>query len=271
MKYKLIFSDLDDTLTRSDGSISPRTVAAIRAYREAGGTFVVCTGRSYPSVKKMLPKIYGEPNPRVPVICYQGGLTADENGNVVRRVPMNRADILRLAGELEHRGIICQTYSGERMFCSRMTAEARDYSVITDCEYDVVGDLPAFMQTYEGAFDKLLMIATPERVQELYAEFVSRGDYPDFKFVYSRPIYLEAIPRDSGKDSALAFWAARSGVRIEDTAAFGDSNNDVDMLRAAGLGIAMGNAREECKRAADVVAEPTDADGLAQMLERFVL
>ncbi len=271
MKYRLVFSDFDDTLSLPDGSISERTKRAISAYRAAGGTFVICTGRSYPSIKKLLPKIYGEEKPNVPVICYQGGLTADAEGKVLRRVPMERRGIIALAEELEKRRIICQTYSGEHMFCSRMTNEARQYSVITDCEYEIVGDLTAYMRGYGGDFDKLLMIETPERIRELYEEFTARaGDYPDFKFVFSRPIYLEAIPKNSGKDSALKFLADRLGVHISDTAAFGDSNNDVDMLKAAGLGVAIGNAREECKRVADVVAPPNTEDGVAQMLESFI-
>ena len=82
-RYPIVFSDYDDTLTLPDGTITPRTLAAIKAYREAGGTFVVCTGRSYASVKKLLPVLYGEPHPAVPVICFQGGLVADAEGNVI--------------------------------------------------------------------------------------------------------------------------------------------------------------------------------------------
>ncbi len=271
LKYKLVLSDYDDTLTLSDGTVTPRTLAAIKAYRAAGGIFVLNTGRSYASVKKLLPALYGEPAPKVPVICYQGGMTVGENGETLRRVPMNGKDVIRLAYEAERRGIICQTYSGERMFISRMTDEARNYSSITDCSYEVVGDLPGFMESYDGEFDKLLMISTPERVTGLKAEFTERNDYPDFKFVFSRPTYLEAIPTGSGKDSALKFLSARLGIDIENVAAFGDSNNDTDMLRAAGLGVAVGNAREECKSAADFVCEPNTADGVAKMLESFLL
>ena len=267
LKYPLVFSDYDDTLTLSDGTITPRTLRAIKAYRNAGGTFVVCTGRNHPSVKKLLPKVYGEENPRVPVICYQGGLTVDSDGNVLRRVAVNKADLIRLTAELEQRKIVCQTYSGEKMFCSRMTAEARKYEKITDCEFTVVGDLPEFMRAYDGEFDKLLLIAPPEEVQKYYKEFTERGDFPDFKFTYSRPNYLEAIPKASGKDTAIRFLADHLGVAIDRTVAFGDSNNDVDMLTTAGLGIAVGNAREECKASADLIAEPNTEDGLAKVLE----
>ena len=133
----------------------------------------------------------------------------------------------------------------------------------------MVGDLAEFMTAYDGDFDKILAIDTPERIRELYDEFTARSDYPDFKFVFSRPTYLEAIPKKSGKDSALRRLADLLGVPIENTAAFGDSNNDVDMLKAAGLGIAVANAREECKRAADTVTAANVDDGVAIMLEKF--
>ena len=269
LKYKLVLSDYDDTLTLSDGTVTPRTLAAIKAYRAAGGTFVVSTGRSYASVKKLLPKIYGEADPDVPVVCYQGGLVA-YRGEVLRRMGMKKEDLLRLTAELEARGIICQLYSGERMFCPKMTVESHRYEVVTDCKFEIVGDLIKFIHNYDGVFDKLLMIASPGEVQALRGEFLARGEYQDCKFVFSRPIYLEAIPRASGKDGALRFVADYLGVPVSETAAFGDSNNDTDMLRAAGFGVAMGNARKECKLAADAVADSNENDGLAKMLATFI-
>lgn len=270
VKYKLVFSDFDDTLTRSDGSISERTVRAIAEYEKAGGKFVVCTGRSYASIKKQLPRVYGERAARVPVICFQGGLTADENGNVIRRVAMDKGDLAELAAEAEAREIVAQTYSGDRMYCSRMTVESREYEIITDCTFDLVGDLVGFIKRYDGDFDKLLMIAEPDRVQTLKRDFEKRG-YASTRFVFSRPKYLEAIPVSSGKDKAIQYFIERFGYRKEDAAAFGDSNNDTDMLKAAYFGVAMGNAREECKLAADYVTDTNDNDGLAKMLESFIL
>ena len=270
VRYKIVFSDFDDTLTRSDGSISERTVNAVAEYEKAGGTFIVCTGRSYASIKKQLPRVYGARAARVPVICFQGGLTADGDGNVIRRVAMDRRDIAELAAEAERRGIVAQTYSGDRMFCSKMTVESREYEIITACTFDLVGDLVGFIKTYDGDFDKLLMISDPEKVQSLKRDFESRG-YPSTRFVFSRPKYLEAIPACSGKDKAIEFYINRIGCDKRDVAAFGDSNNDTDMIRAAHFGVAMGNAREECKLVADAVADTNDNDGLAKMLESFIV
>lgn len=270
VKYKLVFSDFDDTLTRSDGSISERTVKAVAEYEKAGGMFVVCTGRSYASIKKQLPRVYGERAAHVPVICFQGGLTADTQGRVIRRVAMDRNDLIELATEAEKRGIVAQTYSGDRMYCSKMTVESREYEIITDCTFDLVGDLVGFIKNYDGEFDKLLMIAEPEKVQSLKRGFEAKG-YPSTRFVFSKPRYLEAIPSCSGKDKAIEFFVKKFGFDREDVAAFGDSNNDTDMLKTAFFGVAMGNAREECKLAAACVADTNDNDGLAKMLESFIL
>lgn len=269
LDYKLVLCDYDDTITLSDGTITPRTVEAIKAYREAGGTFVLCTGRSYASAKKQLQKIYGEPNPDVPVVCFQGGLVAYRD-RVLMRSGMNREDVLRLVAEMEARGLICQLYSGDRMFVSEMTAQSRHYEVITDCKFELVGDIMSFIRNFDGDFDKLLVITEPAEVQALYDEFTGSGKYPDCKFVFSRPTYLEAIPRSSGKDAALLFLAKYMNVPIGEVAAFGDSNNDTDMLLAAGLGVAMGNARDETKRVADLIADTNVNDGLAKILETFV-
>ena len=270
LKYPLVFSDYDDTITLTDGSITPRTLSAIKAYRNAGGVFVLCTGRSYPSARKLIPKVYGESDPQVPIICYQGGLVAGEDGKIFDRITANRDELIKLTAELEKRGIICQTYSGDKMFCSRMTAEARNYAIITDCEFTVVCDLPEFMRSYDGEFDKLLIIADPSDVQRYYKEYSASQNYPHLKFTFSRPNYLEAIPIESGKDKAILKLCDYYGVKIADVVAFGDSNNDVDMLKAVGLGVAVGNAREECKACADLIAPPNTQDGLAIVLESFI-
>ena len=269
-RYPIVFSDYDDTLTLPDGTITPRTLAAIKAYREAGGTFVVCTGRSYASVKKLLPVVYGEPHPAVPVICFQGGLVADAEGNVIRREGMDRDEMIGLAAEAEARGMIAQVYSGDSMFVSRKNEASRRYEIITNCSFDELGDLGEVIRTYPHPIDKILMIGSADQVANGLKELPATRRLPRSKLVFSRPIYLEAIPASAGKDKAMLFLAKRLGRSADEIAAFGDSNNDMDMLRAAGLGVAVGNARPECKAVADLVAPPVTEDGLARTLESFL-
>ena len=86
--------------------------------------------------------------------------------------------------------------------------------------------------------------------------------------VYSNPYYLEIFRKEAGKGSAVIRLAAHLGIRLEDTIAAGDEQNDISMIEAAGLGIAMCNATEEGKKSADVItAYDNDHDGLAEYLK----
>ena len=85
----------------------------------------------------------------------------------------------------------------------------------------------------------------------------------------SKPTYLEIANKAASKSQAIAFMADTFGVSIADTVAFGDNYNDLDMLRAAGYSIAMGNAPDDIKAQADYVTADNDQDGLAQVLEAW--
>lgn len=267
LKYKLIFSDYDDTLTRTDNTVSDRTRRAIAAYRKAGGRFVVITGRSYASISRLLIGIYGEENIDVPVVAFQGGLVHSADGKVLSESVGDKTEMIRLAEKLSEHNEIFQVYSGSEMFCHKMTVEARRYEKLTDCKLTVVPDIIEFMRNYSGSFNKILIIVSPDRIIELKRTIMSSGLFPNLKFIFSRSQYLEAIPIASGKDAALNFVCHFLNVPIKNTIAVGDSDNDIDMIKAAGLGVAMGNGRAECKAAADLVADHTDNDGLAQIIE----
>ena len=81
---------------------------------------------------------------------------------------------------------------------------------------------------------------------------------------------MEVADRQAGKRTGLAFFTELLGLKREETAAFGDADNDIDMIRYAGYGIAMANASEACKQAADFVTGHHDEDGVAEGLKNIL-
>ncbi len=117
---------------------------------------------------------------------------------------------------------------------------------------------------------KGLMIVEPGMGEEMAAELHAIFD-GRLTVLRSHELFTEVTPPKASKGNALAFLAARYGISQAETLAVGDSDNDISMIRWAGLGVAMGNAAPEVIAAADWVAPPVAEDGLATIIERFVL
>jgi Cof subfamily protein (haloacid dehalogenase superfamily) len=110
----------------------------------------------------------------------------------------------------------------------------------------------------------------PHRILELKDEFSKiLGD--EIEITTSKPEYLEFTHRDATKGKALEYLAVAKGIVKEDIIAIGDSFNDISMIQYAGLGVAMGNAPAEVKEYADYVTGTNDEDGVAQVIDKFVL
>ena len=108
--------------------------------------------------------------------------------------------------------------------------------------------------------------ATEPLIAELGTLFTGR-----MRFVRSYPRFVEGIPSNVSKGHALARWASHLGISLEETIGIGDNDNDLELVKRAGLGVAMGNASPAVKAAADYIAPPVDEEGVVEVIEKFVL
>jgi Cof subfamily protein (haloacid dehalogenase superfamily) len=115
--------------------------------------------------------------------------------------------------------------------------------------------------------NKVLCMGNPDQITALENLLVERQT--EATFYKSKPTYLEITDKKATKAFALDFLTKRLGIRREETMAFGDNYNDIEMLRFAGKGLAMGNAPEGVKEAADDVTSSNNQDGIAAALKKF--
>jgi len=113
---------------------------------------------------------------------------------------------------------------------------------------------------------KILMSVLPENLPEVQAA-IRKALPKELTVVQTAPFYLEIIPKAINKGQGLRDVCAALGIAPTHTIAFGDAANDIPMLQAAGLGVAMGNAQEAVKQAADRVTDTNNRDGIAKILE----
>ena len=260
MTPRLVASDLDGTLVRTDGTVSPRTVAAIGAVEAAGVPFVMVTGR--PS-RWMHPLVEATGH-RGLAVCANGAVVYDlHTEQVVESHLLSEevaADVVA-ALRREVPGIAFAVEHPERGFGHEEAYVPR---------WELPDDRPLPVEELmTGGVVKLLGRHESYGSDDLLAAARAvLGDAAECTHSSDDGL-LEISAVGISKASGLAGFAARHGVEAAEVVAFGDMPNDIPMLSWAGLGVAMGNAHPEVLDVADEVTAHVDDDGVAAVLSRW--
>lgn len=264
MKYPLFLSDFDGTLVRSDGTISEGNKRAIAAYRKAGGTFAVCTGRMLTSILPRLKELGIEDGL---VIAYQGATIADvATGKLVKDDGFSREDALRVVRLLEENGRHVHVYTVDDLYANRRDEALEIYEHICGVRATIVSDmsLADFVEKNNLRVVKALAMVPPEARNALMTELQDRlGEA--FVVTCSAAILVEVMPKEQTKAAAVDFLSQKYSIPAEKIAAIGDQLNDLPMILRAGGKFAVSNAAQPLKDAAQVVAD-FESDGVAEAL-----
>jgi Cof subfamily protein (haloacid dehalogenase superfamily) len=261
--------DLDGTVLRRDLRITPRTVAALDRLRERGTRLVVATGRRFEGAREHASRLGFTQDD--PVICYGGSMVRRMNGGETLlhfRLQRNLGvEVLEWAA---HRDLHARVFVDGRIITSPETSAAMKHLRRSDWPDVSIVDSPADWLRGGGEEPtKLVLVDHPERVQRWLGE--ARAAFAGRLFVTrSLPHYVEVGGLKGTKSTALRFLCDHWGVDPARTIAFGDADNDVDMLRFVGHGVAVGGMTDEVRKAADAVAPPVDEDGVASYLEKLL-
>jgi Cof subfamily protein (haloacid dehalogenase superfamily) len=169
-------------------------------------------------------------------------------------------------GALEDEGFSLNCYVGDELYVAAVTPGARRYAEFQHLELHEVGDLLAWLR---AAPTKLVVIDDPHVLDELETQMKSRFDGRLY-ISKSLPYFLEFASPDVTKAAGLDFVSARLGFAAGRTVAFGDGENDVELLEWAGYAVAVENAHDRVKAVADLVCPRVDEQGVAQVLEAYL-
>jgi Cof subfamily protein (haloacid dehalogenase superfamily) len=202
-----------------------------------------------------------------PVVCYQGAVVADPpSGRFLRHEPIPLHLAREAIAALERERFHVNCYVGDELYVARVTPEAREYASFQSLPIHPVGDLLAWL---EEPPTKLVTIGDPEALDGLEVEMKARFDGRLY-VSKSLPFFLEfASPRVT-KASGVAFVGELLGFTAGETVAFGDGENDVELLEWAGYGVAVANAHERVLAVADFVCPPASEEGVAQVIEAYL-
>lgn len=268
MKCKLLLLDMDGTTVNSRLEITKRTCDAVIRLAAAGTVVAIVSGRptfGLLTAANMLElRRYGGY-----LVAYNGGsVYACKSKETIldQALPVNTAGALQRVANASGCSIL--SYSGDAIVTDA-----------PDCSYHLheaeingmrIKYAPDFSIFDTEKLHKCLFSADPEVI--LRAEACARNALPDgIEFYRSDPFFLEVVPRGVNKGVALQWLAERLHIDQKDAVACGNGLNDIAMFRAAGFGIAMGDAQEELIREADYVSKSCDEEGVAHALETLFL
>jgi Cof subfamily protein (haloacid dehalogenase superfamily) len=203
-----------------------------------------------------------------PIICYGGALLVDpaSRAPVYRRgVPVELAR--EVVVEARRRDLGARVYVDDRVFVDRLEPDAFNYESLRRVDAELVDDLLRFLRSDPS---HLAVDAPPERTRSLVVEMGALFG-PRLNVTTGHPLLTEFSHPDVHKGSALAWLAARLGIPLAEVLAVGDDWNDLEMLRTAGLGLAVANAHPDVSAIADAIVPSVEEDGVAVALERYVI
>jgi Cof subfamily protein (haloacid dehalogenase superfamily) len=240
-----------------------RTRAAIAATRAAGIHVVLVTGRMFRAVRPYAL----EAGLDDPVVCYQGAVVAEPvSGRWLRHVPIPLELARETIAAVNEAGFGLNCYVDDELYVAEITPEARRYADFQHLELHAVGDLLAWL---DRPPTKLVVIEDPEVLDDLKQRMLGRFDGRLY-ISKSLPYFLEFASPDVTKAAGLDFLSEHAGFSRERTVAFGDGENDVELIEWAGYGVAVANAHDRVKEVADFICLSVDDEGVAQVLEAFL-
>lgn len=276
MPYRLLALDIDGTLVTDDRVVTERTITAIGLAVKKGVLVTLCTGRSLSTSRPVAEQIHLN----APLILNGGALLYDTSQSKALYAH-NLGKALALEAVCQLRAVQCHPIV---------------YSPLPDCRYFYYDhpnpENPSFQEYLRRNPERARLIPDvkaaliedaayvvvtdrDERIRSL-APAVERGLPETTITLEVSPInraycHLTVAPYGISKGSGLRALARLLGISLCDTIAVGDNLNDLDLLDTAGLGVAMGNARPETKAHADYVTASNNEDGVAEVIERFIL
>ena len=202
-----------------------------------------------------------------PVVCYQGAVVAEPvSGRWLRHVPIALDVARETIAALNDEGFGLNCYVGDELYVAEVTPAARRYADFQHLQLHAVGNL---LEWLDEPPTKLVVIDDPDVLDDLKQRMIARFDGRLY-ISKSLPYFLEFASPDVTKAAGLDFLAEHLGFSRERTVAFGDGENDVELIDWAAYGVAVANAHERVKEIADLICPSVDEEGVAQVLEAFL-
>lgn len=259
---KMIATDIDGTILKWGLDFTPAMRQCVKRLKEHGVKVVLVTGRMHCAA---LP-VARELGLDTPIISYQGGLIKDFSGKTLyqRNLDSKYAKDIVLWGRKNN--IHINLYIDDKLYVERDNDIVKQYTDGKFIDYKVIN----FDSLAIENVNKILAIDLndPDKVTGWVNEL--REKYPELYIVKSTPYFCEIGCSEAKKSLGVEFLCKMWGLDRSEVLTIGDQNNDIDLVKAGGIGVAMGNGTPELKQCADFITDTVDNDGFVKAVEKFV-
>ncbi len=273
MKYKLICMDMDGTLLNDKKEVSERAIKAIEKAHNLGVKVVIATGRIFVSAE-----FYGDIiGVKAPIIASNGAYIREKDADkAIYEEGLGSENYELVLNLLRKYDIVPHFYTEDTIYTEKLIHSSLSYKNANktlpqnrQVKIKVINDWnKLFIEENPRIIKAMAIDLDGKKIKEAKAEFISLNR---FQIVSSLKNCFEVMAKETSKGNALKKICDYYGIDRNEIIAIGDNENDISMIRYAGLGIAMGNAESEVKELADYITLSNEEDGVARVIEEFII
>ena len=260
--FDLIAIDCDGTLLDSEGNISLGAAEALQKAQKFGIKIALITGRS----QSTLDFVFKQLNLKGPFIGSGGAYIGDlSTGEIIQQRTLPRIEVETLILLCRELGLILFLDHSNFMVCEKENEKTRQHKDEHGYAWRIVPDL---MQELSELPEKGLVVGDPQKLKKIFDYY---QEHPhEVSFTFTSPTSMDILPEGVSKGKALIKMAEHLQIKLERIVVIGDYLNDLEMFKVAGTSVAMGNAPQEVKQAADLVAPSNDESGVAWAINQLL-
>lgn len=260
MKYKLLALDMDGTLLNSESRLEKENVEAIKKCLDKGVKVVLASGREFNAIKKYIDRlnITGE------LATINGAVIVKaENKQIIKMHTVDKNMYKEIISKLREENINYIVFDQENSYVDK---ENPEFDYLREKNICVCLNIKDCMEIEHVT--KIVGVCFTEEEKNKFNRIIEPYNIP---VMQTGPYYFELGNEDISKKYAIEYIAKINNIKKEEVIAVGDSENDIEMIKYAGLGVAMGNAYDNVKKVSDYVTDTNDNHGVSKVIEKFIL
>lgn len=267
--YKLIATDLDGTLVTDDKNLTDRTVENVKKALKKNVKIMITSARAFYRLERYIDELDLRKENQY-TICFNGAIIVENiTGKVLYSKNLDKEEVSELIGLGKQLNVPIMLYSKNANLVEEMPEVIQKNKNSKGMNIKIENFNKIDFDEEENYIYKIVFMDKPEKIIEIRKN-LSKEIIDKYEVTSSVPEYIEFVKKGIKKSKAIKFIMDKCKIKQKEIMAIGDGENDVEMLRFAGLGVAMENANNYVKENADYITTSNNNDGVGKVIEKFI-